>query len=67
MELIPNVMVVEDQTTLRRVSFEKAQAIRRMAIDLGDRLKRKVTIDEMLGLLIKNYQENDHAQGRLEA
>lgn len=52
-------------------TFEKAQTIRRMAIELGDQKKRKVTIDEMLGELIKAYRKLQSVQGldveRLEA
>lgn len=57
-------------TTLT-ATFERAQTIRRLAIELGFQKKRKVTIDEMLGVLIETYRKAQNTQvqepERLEA
>jgi hypothetical protein len=50
-------------TTLT-ATFERAQTVRRLAIELGSQKGRKVTIDEMLGELIKAYRKLQSPQGQ---
>lgn len=55
-----------NMTTLP-ATFEDAQTVRRMAIELGSRLKRRVTLPEMLRYLIEAYQSSEQTEERLEA